>query len=124
MAVKTPPKELPALVILITFTLSLILWWFLLRGKVPATTDMVMFSYPDKCVNLEAVQKGFIPLWNPYNDCGLPHLANWVSAFFYPFFWIWSLTGLSSGWIPLCLLHQVFAMAGFYLWMKSEKIHP
>ena len=30
------------------------------------------------------LKTGKLPLWNPYQGCGVPHIANMQSAFFYP----------------------------------------
>ena len=97
---------------------SCLLW---LWNRLPFHNDILVYVYPERSFNLESLRQGLIPLWNPYITCGLPHLANWQSAFFYPPYWILNLTGLSKGLVWLTLLHSVWAYLGFYAWARSQK---
>lgn len=40
---------------------------------------------PWKMFNREQIRDGRLPLWNPYNESGVPHLANAQSEVFSPF---------------------------------------
>lgn len=40
--------------------------------------------YPWRVFAARSAQRGLIPLWNPYQFCGTPFVANGQSAFFYP----------------------------------------
>ncbi len=46
--------------------------------------DYSAFGYPLAFYHREAFWRGEIPLWNPYNDCGLPFLAQWNTLTLYP----------------------------------------
>src|SRR5262245_58916483 len=46
--------------------------------------DYGLFGYPLAHYHREAFWRGEIPLWNPLNNCGLPHLAQWNTMVFYP----------------------------------------
>ena len=47
----------------------------------------------------ERMSQGEIPLWNPYNNAGLPFIADTQAAVFYPPRWITiELSSLSGGW--------------------------
>jgi hypothetical protein len=46
--------------------------------------DAMAQYYPWRCFAHDAMQRGVIPLWNPYQFCGTPFVANSQSAVFYP----------------------------------------
>lgn len=46
--------------------------------------DEVREFFPILDFTYESIRNGNIPLWNPYNFSGYPHLANWAAAVFYP----------------------------------------
>lgn len=103
------------------YLLALLAYGLWLGGRLPYHNDILAYVYPEASFNLESASKGWIPFWNPYLICGVPHLANWLSAFFYPPYWIMALTGISQGLVGLALLHEAWAFAGFYLWARSQK---
>ena len=47
--------------------------------------DVVLQVEPDRLYAVEEIRQGRLPLWNPYNYCGVPFLANNNSAVFSPF---------------------------------------
>jgi len=100
----------------------LLFWVFRLWGQMPALMDTLEYVFPEKWFNVESFQKGLIPLWNPYIACGTPHVANFQSAAFYPFFWIWNLTGLTNWIFVMVFAHALLAAVGFYFWMRSFKL--
>lgn len=116
--------SIPTKVVFAVFFLSLALWTVLFYGRLPAITDVFLFTYPSQSVNQMEVAKGFVPLWDAYTGCGMPQLANSLSACAYPPFWLWHWTGLSQWLVWMSLLHSGFAFAGFYLWGRSQKIYP
>lgn len=111
-------------VVFAAFFLSLAFWALRFHGKLPAITDVFLFSYPCFSVNLREWATGHIPLWDPSTGCGTPQLANSVCAAAYPPFWLWNLTGLSHWLVWMALLHSGFAFIGFYLWARTQKIFP
>src|SRR5689334_2408336 len=46
--------------------------------------DFAIFSYPLAAYHKQCFWHGEVPLWNPYNDCGLPFLAQWNTMVLYP----------------------------------------
>jgi hypothetical protein len=94
-----------------------------LWGRLPYHNDILLYVYPERTLNLQSLRDGLIPLWNPFITCGLPHLANWQSSFFYPPDWLLNLTGLSPGLVWLALLHCAWAYTGFFLWARSQKLN-
>lgn len=92
-----------------------------LGNRLPFHNDILAYVYPERAFNLESIRSGLIPLWNPYLSCGIPHLANWQSAFFYPPYWLLNTLGLPHGLVWLALLHEAWAYAGFFFWARSQK---
>ena len=50
----------------------------------PLRWDGIGQFYPWRKFAAETLQSGFLPLWNPYQFCGTPFVANSQSAVFYP----------------------------------------
>lgn len=99
-------------------------WAIRLWSHFPAFMDTMEYVFPEKWFNVESFRQGRIPLWNPYIACGTPHLAAFQPAAFYPFFWIWNLTGLTHWFFVMALLHETLAAVGFYLWLRALKVSP
>ena len=88
----------------IFFILTLILLWliFFWRLFTPIAEDQASLKNGDfsgqfvafGAYQYERMSQGEIPLWNPYNNAGLPFIADTQAAVFYPPRWI--TIGLSS----------------------------
>ncbi len=50
----------------------------------PIMWDGMAEFYPWRLFYARTVHQGFLPLWNPYQFCGTPFLANGQSAVLYP----------------------------------------
>ena len=50
----------------------------------PLMYDSVGQFYPWRKFASETIRTGYLPLWNPYQFCGTPFVANSQSAVFYP----------------------------------------
>ncbi len=50
--------------------------------------DTILYFYPWRVLLEKSLRDGFIPLWNTYNFCGQPFLANMASACLYPLNWL------------------------------------
>jgi len=76
--------------------------------------DYGFFAYPLAHFQQECFWRGEIPFWNPYNNCGVPFLAQWNTMPLYPPTLLY-LT-LPLGWSLACfsLLHVWFAGLGMY----------
>ena len=53
--------------------------------KNPLMGDPVFQMYPFTSWNKAELRHGRLPVWNPYNGAGAPHLANYISEVFSPF---------------------------------------
>jgi len=75
----------------------------------PLMCDAVLQYYPWRAFAADSIHAGQIPLWNPYQLCGMPFLANGQSAVLYPpnaLFWIMPVK-YAFGWSAL--LHLTLA---------------
>jgi hypothetical protein len=55
-----------------------------LAGEMLYYMDFSTFFYPNRLLTSLAWRAGEVPLWNPYNACGVPFAAAWHAAVFYP----------------------------------------
>ena len=95
-------KDLGAIVLLVI--LWLLFFW---RLFTPIAADQASLEKGDfsgqffafGAYQYERLSQGEIPLWNPYNNGGLPFIADTQAAVFYPPRWITiALSTLGSGW--------------------------
>ena len=77
--------------------------------------DFGFFAYPNAHFQRGCFWRGEFPLWNPYNDCGVPFLAQWNTMPLYPPTLIYLLLPLTWALNFFCLLHLWFAGMGAYL---------
>src|SRR6266403_3787267 len=76
--------------------------------------DFGLFGYPLACYHRECFWRGELPLWNPYNNCGLPFLAQWNSLTLYPLSLFYLLFPLSWSLGVFNLGHLFLAGLGMY----------
>ncbi len=76
--------------------------------------DFGVFAYPLAFYHREAFWRGDMPLWNPYNYCGLPFLAQWNTLTLYPLSLFYLLFPLSWSLGMFNLLHMFWAGLGMY----------
>ncbi len=104
----------------------------------PLVWDGIAQYYPWRHFAAESLRAGHIPLWNPYQFCGTPFLANGQSAVLYPLnliFWLlpvarafgWSalLHLFLAGWFAYLFLRRtglghVGAVAGGIVWQLNS----
>jgi hypothetical protein len=97
-----------ALLILATFPQVLLgLETFVIR-------DYGFFAYPLAHFQRECFWHGELPFWNPYNNCGVPFLAQWNTMPLYPPSLIYLLLPLPWSLSFFCLLHLWFAGFGMF----------
>lgn len=77
--------------------------------------DFGLFGYPLASYHRECFWRGEIPLWNPFNSCGLPFLAQWNTLVLYPGSLIYLLLPLPWSLNLFCLLHFFLAGGSMYL---------
>ncbi len=76
--------------------------------------DYGFFAYPLAHFQRECFWRGELPLWNPYNNCGVPFLAQWNTMPLYPPALIYLLLPLSWSLSFFCLAHMFWAGIGMY----------
>jgi Bacterial membrane protein YfhO len=76
--------------------------------------DYGFFAYPLAYFQRQCFWHGQIPLWNPYNNCGIPFLAQWNTMPLYPPSLIYLLLPLTWSLSFFCLLHLWFGGLGMY----------
>ena len=119
-------------------------WQFFLKGLVPAPLDMLVNFYgpwesyqvfpiknpaipdivtqiiPWKIYTIAQLKLGIIPLWNPFNFSGAPHLANFQSAVFSPINLLFFGFSFINAWSLLILLQPL--LAGIFTIFYCRKI--
>jgi hypothetical protein len=86
--------------------------------------DFGFFAYPLAHFQRECFWRGELPLWNPYNNCGVPFLAQWNTMPLYPPALIYLLLPLTWSLGLFCLLHLFFAGLGMYRLAHRWSGHP
>jgi hypothetical protein len=76
--------------------------------------DYGFFAYPLAHFQQDCFRHGELPFWNPYNNCGVPFLAQWNTMPLYPPSLIYLLLPLQWSLSFFCLLHLWFAGFGMY----------
>ena len=86
----------------------------------PLVWDGIAQYYPWRLFAAESLRAGVIPLWNPYQFCGTPFVANGQSAVFYPLnavFWLMPV-GRAFGWSAW--LH--LALTGWFAYLFLRRV--
>src|SRR6266487_2025331 len=76
--------------------------------------DFGLFTFPIAHFTHESIWRGEIPFWNPFNNCGIPLLAQWNTTVCYPPSWIYVLFPLPWSLNFFCLGHLMLAGLGMY----------
>ena len=76
--------------------------------------DYGFFAYPLAHFQQECFRHGELPFWDPYNNCGVPFLAQWNTMPLYPPSLIYLLLPLQWSLGFFCLLHLWFAGFGMF----------
>jgi hypothetical protein len=76
--------------------------------------DYGFFAYPLAHFQQECFRHGELPFWDPFNNCGVPFLAQWNTMPLYPPSLIYLLLPLQWSLSFFCLLHLWFAGFGMY----------
>ena len=76
--------------------------------------DFGFFAYPLAHFQRECFWSGELPFWNPYNNCGIPFLAQWNTMPLYPPSLIYLTLPLAWSLSFFCLLHLWFAGLGMF----------
>lgn len=84
-----------------------------------AMPDVHTQIYPWKKFTIDTYKIGQIPLWNPYNFAGNPHLANFQSAVLSPFNLLFLVFSFIDAWSILVLLQPLLAGLFMYLFVRE-----
>jgi hypothetical protein len=76
--------------------------------------DYGFFAYPLAHFQQECFRRGELPFWDPYNNCGVPFLAQWNTMPLYPPSLVYLLLPLTWSLSLFCLLHLWFAGFGMF----------
>lgn len=106
----TTPRFAIGLAILIAIFFPALLF----GGKTFVFRDFGIFTLPNAAFQRECFWRGEIPLWNPFNNCGIPFLAQWNMAALYPLSLVYLLLPLVPGLNLFCLGHLLLAGIGMY----------
>jgi len=90
--------------------------------KNDAMPDVVTQMYPWKHLVMDFWKNKQIPLWNPYNFSGNPLLANYQSAVFHPFNFLFFVLPEIDAWSFLILLQPFLAGLFTYLFCRELKL--
>ncbi len=85
--------------------------------------DSVAEFYPWRLFYASSLHQGWLPLWNPYQFCGTPFLANSQSAVFYPLNLIFVLLPVKIAFGASVLLHLFLAGGFCYLYLRRGHLH-
>ena len=83
-------------------------------------SDAVTQMEPWLMFNRDELAAGRVPLWNPLNGAGAPHLANYQSAVFSPFSWPYYVLSFKAALLVSAVL-KLFAI-GFFTWLYLRKV--
>ncbi len=88
--------------------------WPLLAGETLFWGLPSLQFYPWRSLAFAQMRAGELPLWNPYNGGGVPLLANYQTAVFYPPNWLHLLLPDVAAMNSLAVGHVIWAGAGMW----------
>ncbi|MBN1384019.1 MAG: YfhO family protein [Elusimicrobia bacterium] len=94
----------------------------LFQNKTFFIRDLTFIFQPWKTAVCESLINGRMPLWDPYSYCGMPFMANFQSAVFYPFSVIFYIFGFIYGLKLFVVIHVFIAGLFLFLYLRSKKI--
>jgi hypothetical protein len=93
-----------------------------IQNKLVMDLDCVDQFIPWFQFNTESIKSGHLPLWDPNQGCGQPHIANMQSAFFSPLNFLIYLLGMKWGLLMIYLLRLYFCGIFIYLYFSQIRI--
>lgn len=82
--------------------------------------DGIAEFYPWRLLAAETWRAGYVPLWNPYEFCGTPFLANSQSAVLYPLNILFVLMPVAVAFGVSALVHLFLTGAFLYLFLRRS----
>jgi hypothetical protein len=86
--------------------------------------DYGFFAYPLAYFQKECFWQGQLPFWDPYNNCGVPFLAQWNTMPLYPPALLYLLLPLHWSLSFFSLLHLWFAGLGMFFLARRWTANP
>ena len=106
--------------------LTSLLPWKETFGEYPFWNALIWDSlgqyFPWREFAAEAIRNGVIPLWNPFQFCGNPFLANGQSALFYPLNTLFWLSDIRRAFGLSATLHLMLGAWFTYLFLRTLKV--
>jgi uncharacterized membrane protein YfhO len=81
--------------------------------------DVIYEIYPWKYFSINQIKLGQIPFWNPYNFSGNPQMANFQSAVFYPFNFLFLVLPFNAGWTMFTISQALLAAIFMFLFLSK-----
>jgi hypothetical protein len=85
-------------------------------------TDPVRQQYPWRELSVSLQKNGDFPLWNPYTFSGTPLLANFQTAVYYPFNFLFFILPFSVSWSILIYLQPLLAGLFLYIYLRHLRL--
>jgi hypothetical protein len=124
MPLKKGFSDTLALVVLLLITLLFFSKTFLF-GELYYIRDIYGVGYQWLHLVIERFKAGYIPLWNPYQLSGVPHLANLGTMSLYPLNTLFYFSGLTgSTYIYFGILHIFLGGAFLYALVRHWRCSP
>jgi hypothetical protein len=122
---EAPDWPAPRQFALILAVMVFIPFWNVILGfETFGLRDFGLFSLPTAYFQRQCFWRGELPLWNPYNCCGVPFLAQFNTLCLYPLALIYLLLPLTWALPMFCLLHLFMGGLGMYFlasrWTGSQ----
>lgn len=83
--------------------------------------DVIGQLVPWKIFTIQELKAGRLPLWNPHQFSGTPHLANYQSAVFFPLNVLFFIFSFPAAWSILVLLQPLLAMILMFALLNHQK---
>lgn len=83
------------------------------------TWDSIAYFYPSRALLGRAVRSGELPLWNPYQMCGMPFLADYQSAVLYPPNLLFAVAPTDRAFGLLAFLHLLAAGSFTFVFLRG-----
>ena len=94
------------------------------HGFPRADPSPVIVAYPNACFAGEALRRGELPAWNPYQACGIPGLGTGQVFPFNLFLWLFYLSPSPWTYTLGLLLGCFFGALGAYLYLGTLGLDP
>ncbi len=105
--------------LILTLFLIIRFWSIFIGSEAFMLRDFSMFGYPLAAHLQNSLFAGELPLWNPLNQAGMPHLAQWNTMVLYPPMVLAALFPLAWSLSVFCILHQL--LGGLGAWQLAHR---